>query len=74
DKLKGAKKYFVMVGRDDQMDDLVWTYQTPGDDTSVNYPGDAKPLTPGRYYWRVIGLDKEGEPVKKAAQTWVEVE
>ena len=74
DKLKGAKKYFVMVGRDEKMDDLVWTYQTPGDDTSVSYPGDAKPLTPGKYYWRVIGLDKEGEPVKKAAQTWVEVE
>ena len=74
DKLKGAKKYFVMVGRDEEMDELVWTRQTRDDETSVSYPPDAAPLAPGKYYWRVIGLDKDGEPVKKAAQTWVEVE
>ena len=76
DKLKGAKKYFVMVGRDEDMNELVWTRQTRDDETSVSYPPDAKALAPGKYYWRVVPLDKNGEPVKdkKAAQTWVDVE
>ena len=74
DELKGAKKYFVMMGRDAEMDDLVWTHQTGDDETSVAYPATAAPLKPGQYFWRVIGLDKKGEPVKKAAQTFVTVE
>jgi FecR-like protein len=71
-----ADKYFLMLGRDDEMDELVWTYETQEDETSVSYPSDATPLSAGKYFWRVIPLDKEGEPVKKAkaAQTWVTVE
>jgi uncharacterized cupin superfamily protein len=74
DKLKKAKKYFVMVGRDEGMEERVWTYQTGENETSVKYPAEAQPLEPGQYYWRVIGLNKDGDPVKKAAQTYFTVE
>ncbi|MFA5507462.1 MAG: FecR family protein, partial [Vulcanimicrobiota bacterium] len=66
-QLKGVHHYYLLLARDDEMEDLVWTYETEKGATSVKYPEAARPLESGQYYWRVIGLDKNGEPVKKAA-------
>lgn len=71
EKLDKAQKYAILLGRDAEMNDLAWMGETG--DTSVNYPADAAPLTAGKYFWRVIGLDKDGEPIGRAAQTWVEI-
>lgn len=73
-QLKGVHHYYLLLARDDQMEELVWTYETEKGATSVKYPQAARPLESGQYFWRVIGLDKNGEPVKKAAQTSFMVE
>ncbi len=71
EKLDKAQKYAILLGRDSEMNDLAWMGETGS--TAINYPADAAPLTAGKYFWRVIGLDKDGEPVGRAAQTWVEI-
>lgn len=70
DALRGADHYFVMIGRDDAMEDLAWTHETSSKTTSVRYPSSARPLDSGQYYWRVIGVDRKGEPVGRASQTY----
>lgn len=69
--IKKADKYAVLISRDAEANDLVWTGQTK--DPQIAYPKEAAPLSGGTYYWRVIGLDKKGEPVGKASQTTFEV-
>lgn len=66
--IDGAEKYVILVSRDEEMNDLAWSGRTSGN--TLAYPADAQPLAEGRYYWRVIGLDGDDEPVGKAAQTW----
>lgn len=68
--IKDAKKYYVLVSTDDQANDVVWSGQT--ESTSISYPSEAKPLDAGKYFWRVIGVDKKDKPTGKASQTWFE--
>lgn len=69
--IKKAHKYALLLSKDAEANELVWTGQT--DKTQLAYPEAAAPLESGTYYWRVIGMDKKGEPVGKAAQTTIVV-
>ena len=69
--IKKADKYAVLISKDAEANDLVWTGETK--EPQITYPKEAAPLTSGTYYWRVIGLNKKGDPVGKASQTTVEV-
>jgi hypothetical protein len=71
DGIKNAKTYLVMVARDTDMTDLVWTGQTEGNE--LRYPELAEPLSAGKYFWRIVGIDKKGQPVGKASQTSFDV-
>lgn len=69
--LKDAKKYVVLVSKDESMNqgNLAWATQVS--DTSATYPNDGPPLEPGqKYYWRVVGMDGDGKAKGKASQTW----
>lgn len=63
-----ADGYAVMVAKDDRMDEVVFMEQTKN--TQLAYPSAMRPLKSGTYYWRVIPLDGEDRPTKKAAQTY----
>ncbi len=66
--LDDAEKYVILVGKDEEMNELVWSGRTR--ETNLVYPSNAKPLAEGKYFWRVIGLNGDDEPVGKASQTW----
>lgn len=66
-----ASGYVVMIGRDDNMNDVLFTERVRGN--QLNYPREMRPLDPGQYYWRVIPVNDEDQPVQKASQTIFQV-
>lgn len=66
-----VESYAVVVSRDDQLNDIVFMDQTKN--TSLAYPPSMRPLTPGKYFWRVIPLNGEDHPTKTASQTFFDV-
>lgn len=65
-------EFVVLVSRDEGMRTYDWTGRVKG--TELPYTPDAVPLDAGQtYYWRVIGLGKDGKPRGKAAQSWFKV-
>lgn len=79
DGVKDAKGYVVMVAPDESMNTIIFSDQVKAPDkwedkVSLNYPSNAKPLQKGsRYYWRVVPVTDDEEPVKKGSQTYFEV-
>ncbi len=66
--LEKAVSYVVLLSQDESMQNLDWTARVPG--TSAGYPPNGRPLPPGRYFWRLVGVDGQGQPVGRASQTW----
>lgn len=66
-----ADGYVVMLSQDENCDVVLFSERTSGN--SVSYGSDKRPLQPGQYYWRVIPVDREDRPVKKASQTYFTV-
>lgn len=66
-----VESYAVMIGRDADMNDVVFMDQTKN--TQLNYPSSNRPLAAGKYFWRIVPLDNEDHPVKKACQTYFNV-
>ena len=65
--VEDADGYVVMISRDDNCNDVLFTGRVKG--TTINYPPDMRPLDPGQYFWRVVPVNEEDEPVKRASQT-----
>lgn len=56
-----GERFAVLVTRGDSFARSVsWATRTRS--RSVTYPGDARPLEPGTYRWRVMPLDEQGRP------------
>jgi len=68
----GAAGYVVMISSDENANDNRFTTLTR--ETQVVYPDNHQPLAPGKYFWRVIPVDSEDQPVKKASQTYFTVQ
>lgn len=62
-----ANGYVVMIGRDENMNDVLFTERVRN--TQLNYPREMRPLDVGQYYWRVIPVNDEDRPVQRASQT-----
>jgi hypothetical protein len=67
-----AAGYVVLVGKDEEMYDVVYTERASG--TSLNYPSYLRPLAPGKYFWRVVPVNNEDEPVQRGSQTFFMVQ
>ncbi|MBT9585470.1 FecR domain-containing protein [bacterium] len=61
-----ADGYVVTVSRDAESNEVLFTDRVK--QTSLSYPADMRPLDPGRYYWRVIPVDAQDQPVLEASQ------
>lgn len=57
----GCQGYVVMLGRDSQLQELIYTGRTNA--TGLVYPAEMRPLTSGIYHWRVIPVDEKDQPV-----------
>lgn len=66
--MEKAVGFVVLLSRDEGMQALDWTARVAG--TSASYPENGRPLPPGRYFWRLVGVDEHGQPVGRASQTW----
>lgn len=62
-----ADGYVVFVSGKDDFKNLLFSVRTR--DSRAVYPTQARPLSPGIYYWRVIPVDASDKPVEKAAQS-----
>ena len=62
-----ADGYVVTVSRDEGGDDVVFTERVKT--TNTRYPVAMRPLDPGQYFWRIIPVDTEDQPVLEASQT-----
>lgn len=73
DPLDGATSYAVLISATPDFLRPEWTGQTTG--SSLDYPADARPLEPGRHYWRVVplGADDQPLPTARASQTFFDV-
>jgi len=61
-----ADGYVVTVSRDAEGNEVLFTDRVK--QTVLNYPADMRPLEPGRYYWRVIPVNAQDQPVLEASQ------
>lgn len=59
--LSGCSGYVVMLGRDSQLQDLVYTGRAAR--PPLAYPAAMRPLEPGTYHWRVIPVDERNQPI-----------
>ncbi|MBN9418395.1 MAG: FecR domain-containing protein [Candidatus Eremiobacteraeota bacterium] len=66
-----VESYAVLISKDENLNEVVWMDQTKN--TQINYPATARPLTPGKYFWRIVPLDGEDKPTKTGAQTYFTV-
>ncbi|MFN8612395.1 MAG: FecR domain-containing protein [Vulcanimicrobiota bacterium] len=66
--VEDARSYALLISRDDNLNDIVFTDQTQNQ--QLSYPSSMRPLAPGKYFWRVIPLDEENKPVQRAGQTY----
>jgi hypothetical protein len=66
-----VESYAVLVSKDENLNEVVWMDQTKN--TQINYPANARPLTPGKYFWRIVPLDGEDKPTKTGSQTYFNV-
>ncbi|MBT9584219.1 FecR domain-containing protein [bacterium] len=61
-----ADGYVLFVSGDDQfVNQIVFSARTR--DALAVYPGSARPLVPGMYYWRVIPVDSNDQPLPGTA-------
>lgn len=66
---KGFQKadgYVVFLASDESFKEIVYSTRTR--DALVVYPGSARPLGPGAYFWRVVPVDEHDEPLSGATQ------
>lgn len=70
--LDDARSYVVMVAKDENLYDIVYTDQTQN--LQLTYPSYLRPLPKGQYYWRVIPVNDEDKPIERSAQTYFSVE
>jgi len=66
-----ADGYVVMLSKDENCDIVLFSERTSGN--TVNYGTERRPLEPGKYFWRVIPVNGDDEPVQKASQTFFTV-
>lgn len=59
--LSGCAGYVIMLGKDSQLQDLVYTGRSVN--APLAYPATMRPLEPGTYHWRVIPVDQLDQPV-----------
>ena len=68
----GCTEYAVVMSSHEDFSTVDWSARAHG--TSVPYPKNGFPLRHGqRYYWRVVGINADGVPQGKAAQTFFTV-
>ncbi|MBS2038417.1 FecR domain-containing protein [bacterium] len=66
--VEDARSYAVLISRDENLNDIVFSDQTQNQ--QISYPSSMRPLTAGKYFWRVVPLDEEEKPVQRAGQTF----
>lgn len=66
----GASSYALFLTSDEAGDDIVFSSRADG--TSFTVPDGAQGLTAGKYFWSVVPLDADGQPIAKPATTWFE--
>lgn len=63
----GAREYKILLARGPSFENgLLWAARTS--QAEIDYPGDARPLDPGLYRWRVWPLDDQGQPLGQALE------
>jgi FecR-like protein len=62
----GASSYAVFVTGDEGMEDIL--FSSTVDSTDFTVPDGAQGLDPGAYFWTVVPLDANGEPVGQPSQ------
>lgn len=71
-EIRDVDGYVVMVSKDEQCNEVVFSERTR--DHSLRYGTNRRPLDPGKYYWRIIPVDEDDKPVKRASQTYFTVQ
>lgn len=66
----GADSYALFVSGDQAGQEMMFSSRVEGE--SFTMPEGAQGLGEGRYYWSVVGLDGDGNPVGQSSQTWFE--
>lgn len=66
----GAESYALFLTSDQAMEDVVFSSRVDAETFTI--PDGAQGLEGGRYFWSVIPLNKDGEPLSQASQTWFE--
>jgi hypothetical protein len=64
----GADSYLVLLAGDAAMEDIV--FSAAADGASLTVPLGAPGVAAGRFYFRVIPLGADGQPIAHAYQTW----
>lgn len=70
DAFPGAESYQVVLAADENMDDIA--FSGVAEQNSLDIPAGAPGIGSGKYFYRVIPLDKDGKPMGRASQTWFE--
>lgn len=63
--------YVVMLARDQGFEDIVFTERVG--QPRLQYSSEMRPLKPGNYFWRVIPVDANDQPVQQAAEAEMQV-
>lgn len=63
-----ARSYALLISRDENLNDVVFSDQTQNQ--NLSYPSYMRALEPGKYFWRVVPLDEEDKPTQRGAQTY----
>ncbi len=65
--VQGSQGYLLTISRDEAGEDNLFTQRVRG--TKAAYPASMRPLRSGTYFWRVIPVDAQDNPVLEASQT-----
>jgi len=61
-----ADGYVVLISGDSDFQDILFSIRAR--DSQVVYPATARPLPPGIYWWRVVPVDAQDQPLPGASQ------
>lgn len=66
-----ADGYVIFVSAQPDFSNILFSARTR--DATAVYPASARPLAPGRYYWRVVPVDAQDQPLNGATQATFQV-
>lgn len=66
-----ADGYVIFVSGKQDFSNILFSARTR--DATAVYPASARPLSPGQYYWRVVPVDSQDQPLNGATQATFQV-